>query len=106
MADRVQTILSMLKKSPDDVFLRYSLGMEYASAGRYAEAVAEFRRCIELDETYLAAYVEAGKSLRSAGDLEAARDVFTAGLELACRRGEAHIDDFIRQQLDGLPKRR
>jgi len=105
MSDRVETIRKMLQKTPDDVFLRYSLGMEYAVAGRFDEAAAEFKRCIELDEAYLAAYVEHGKCLRSAGRLDEARKVFTAGLELAGTQGETHMRDHIRQQLEALPGR-
>jgi uncharacterized protein HemY len=105
VSDRIASIRELLKASPDDVFLHYSLGMEYASSGRLERAVAEFRRCIALDGGYLAAYVEAGKALRSAGDVEAARQVLTEGLELAARLGESHMADFIRQQLDALGSR-
>jgi len=105
MSNRARTIKAMLEKTPDDVFLRYSLGMEYASSGRFDEAAAEFRRCIKLDGKYLAAYVEAGKCLRSAGRLNEAREVFTAGLELAAMQRETHMHDHIQQQLEGLPGR-
>jgi len=103
MADRIAEIEKMLADSPDDVFLRYSLGMEYASADQFEQAVAEFRRCIELEAEYLAAYVEAGKCLRSAGELAEARKIFAAGMGLAAASGESHMRDFIQQQLDSIP---
>jgi predicted Zn-dependent protease len=106
MSDRIETIRRMLDKKPDDVFLRYSLGMEYASAGRFERAAAEFARCTELDSSYLPAYVEAGKALRSAGKIAEARAVFTRALDLAGRLGQAHAQDHLRQQLEGLPKAR
>ena len=102
MPDRIQAITKMLASSPQDVFLHYSLAMELASSGRFEEAVAEFRRCIELDADYLAAYVEAGKSLRSAGKLEDARAIFNEALRLAAAQGQSHIRDHVQQQLDGL----
>ncbi len=104
MADRIKAIQAMIAKRPDDVFLHYSLGMELATAGRFDDAVIEFRHCIRLDANYLPAYVEAGKCLRSAGRLDDARQVFTSGLELAALQGERHMHDYIRQQLEGLPK--
>jgi tetratricopeptide (TPR) repeat protein len=104
MPDRIETIRAMLDKNPDDVFLRYSLGMEYASAGRLDQATAEFARCMELDSQYLPAYVEAGKALRSAGKIAEAGEVFRKGLELAARLGQAHAQDNLRQQLEGLPR--
>jgi len=104
MSDRIDTIREMLEKDPADVFLHYSLGMELASAGRHEEAVAAFRRCTDLDEGYLAAYVEAAKSLRSAGDLAAARETFAAAMELAAVQGASHVRDYTQQQLDSLPE--
>jgi len=102
MTDRIETIKSMLVKSPEDVFLRYSLGMEYLSAGLADDAVKEFRACIEHDASYLPAYVEAGKALRHAGWLDEAREVFAAGRQLAEAAGDEHMSDHIRQQLESL----
>jgi Flp pilus assembly protein TadD len=104
MAGRIEAIQKMLRKNPDDTFLHYSLGMEYASAARCQEAMKEFRRCIELDASYLPAYVEAGKALRAAGRFEEARAMFSAGLALAGKKNEGHTQDFIRQQLEALPE--
>ena len=104
MSDRIEALLAMLEKSPDDVLLNYSLGMEYSSAGHYAQAVERFQKCIDLDGDYIAAYVEAGKALRSAGELQEAREMLAAGMELAARGGESHVRDYIQQQLDSLPK--
>jgi len=103
MSDRIEQIRSMLESNPQDVFLHYSLGMEYAGAQRFDEASAEFNRCIELDRNYLPAFVEAGKCLRRAGRLDEAGRTFAAGMELAAIQGESHMRDFIQQQLDGLP---
>ncbi len=104
MADRIETIRRLLTTSPDDVFLHYSLGMELASRKDFAQAVRAFRRCIELDTGYVPAYVEAGKSLRSLGRLDEAREMFTAGLAAASKLPETHTRDYIRQQLEALPR--
>lgn len=104
MSDRIKAIEAMIQENPSDVFLHYSLGMEYAAARRYQDAVAKFRECIAIDQGYIPAYVEAGKSLRSLGQLQAAREVFSAGMELAHIQGQRHIGDYIQQQIDGLPK--
>lgn len=104
MTDRIEQIRSMLEAEGDDVFLHYSLAMELVGAGQYQEAVASFRRCIELDPSHLPAHVEAAKALRSAGDLAAARELFTHAMEMAALAGETHVRDYIQQQLDGLGK--
>lgn len=106
MAARIEQIQRMLEKEPANVFLHYSLAMELASLGRFDEAVEQFNKCIKLDEHYLAAYVECGKCLRAADRLDEAREIFTAAMDLAVAPGETHTRDFIRQQLEGLPKQR
>ncbi|MFA6134086.1 MAG: tetratricopeptide repeat protein [Phycisphaerae bacterium] len=105
MTDRISAIQAMLAKSPDDVFLRYSLGMEYAASQQYEQALAAFRKCIELDADYVAAYVEAGKSLRSLGRLDEARETFTAALTSADKLSEGHTANYIRAQIAGLPRK-
>ena len=102
MSDRIEMIKSMLATSPENVFLHYSLGMEYLSAGRADDAVAEFRACIARDASYLPAYVEAGKALRQAGRLDEAREIFATGRQLAEAAGDTHMSDHIRQQLESL----
>ena len=102
MSGRIEAIEAMLARDGEDVFLRYSLGKEYAAAGDSARAMAELNRCIELDGGYVAAYVEAGKCLRASGDLGAARAVFERGLAVAEARGEGHAREHIRQQLESL----
>lgn len=102
MTDRIEAIRGLLTKSPDDVFLQYSLAMELLAAERFDEAVAAFDRCLELDEQYLPAYVEAGKASRSAGRNDVASEYFTRAMALAETLGDAHAQDAIRQQLEGL----
>ena len=102
--DRTDAIRQMLAKTPDDVFLHYSLAMELLSAGACDNAADEFRRCITLDAGYLAAHVELGKTLRMAGRLDEARAAFDRALQLAQTQGQNHTQDYIRQQLEGLPR--
>ena len=104
MSERIDKIKSMLETAPGDVFLHYTLAMEYAALGHFDDAVEEFKKCIELDSDYLPAYVEAGKALRAGGRLDEARETFAAGMKLATAQGEHHTCDYIKQQLDALPR--
>ncbi|MBI5724767.1 MAG: tetratricopeptide repeat protein [Planctomycetes bacterium] len=104
MPDRIATILRMLEKTPDDVFLHYSLAMEYVGAGRCDEAAGEFRKCAELDEKYLPAYVELGKAMRTAGKFDEARAAFDQAMKIAQEKRDRHVEDYVRQQLEILPK--
>ena len=100
---RIDQIKKLLARG-EEPFLLYSLAMELSAQAQTDEAMAAFNRCLEADPAYLPAYVEAGKTLRSAGRLDEARAMFQAGLELAARKGEAHMRDYIQQQLDALPR--
>lgn len=102
MTERIDAIRSLLDDSPADVFLHYSLAMELLSAERFDEAIEAFDKCMELDEQYLPAYVEAGKASRSVGRIDAAGEYFNRAMELAGRLGDAHAQDAIRQQIQGL----
>jgi len=102
MPDRIDKIQQMILKEPNDVFLRYSLGMEYAGANRFSQAVEAFEQAIGLDADYLPAYVEAGKCLRAGGDLAGARRMFRQAIKLAESQGQTHVGSFVRQQLEGL----
>ena len=104
VSERIDKIKSMLDAAPGDVFLHYTLAMEYAALGHFDDAIEEFKKCIELDSDYLPAYVEAGKVLRTTGRLDEARETFATGLKLATAQGEHHTCDYINQQLDALPK--
>ena len=103
MATRIEQIKSMLATSPQDVFLHYSLGMEYLAAGEVRQAAEAFRRCVELDDAYVPARIELGKALRAAGELAAARAELQQALARAEQAGERHTCDYIRQQIEGLP---
>jgi tetratricopeptide (TPR) repeat protein len=100
---RIDQIKNLLAKG-EEPFLLYSLAMELAARNQTDEAMATFNRCLEADPAYLPAYVEAGKTLRAAGRLGEARAMFQAGLELAAKKGEAHMRDYIQQQLEALPR--
>jgi len=102
MTERIDAIRKLLAKTPDDVFLRYSLAMELVAGEKFEEAVGEFDRCIELDEQYLPAYVEAGKACRSAGQNDKAGAYLNRAMVVAERLGDGHSQDAIRQQLQGL----
>ncbi|MHC4985966.1 MAG: tetratricopeptide repeat protein [Planctomycetota bacterium] len=102
MTDRIESIRALLAKDPEDVFLTYSLAMELAAAEQLDDALKTFARCVELDPSYLAGFVEAGKCARAAGHLDEAKKHFDRALELAKSAGETHTVDAVRQQLETL----
>jgi predicted Zn-dependent protease len=99
---RKQQILEMLAEDPTDVFLRYGLAMEHASAGEHAEAVRCFQDLIRDKPDYVPAYVQAGQVLARLGREDEARSVFRAGIEAARKTGDLHAAGEMESFLEGL----
>lgn len=101
-SERMKKLRAMLDKQPDDPFLVYGLGMEYKKAGDGPRAIESFDRTIQLDPGYCYAYFQKGQAHESAGDVDAARRAYRAGMEAATRKGDAHALDEIRGALEAL----
>lgn len=88
MADRIDTLLAMLKQGQDTAVLRFSLGNEYMSHEKYDRAAEHFRAAVELDRNYSAAWKMLGRALLSSGRRDEAMDVYRSGIEVAEGNGD------------------
>ncbi|BCP53940.1 TPR repeat-containing protein [Kaistia sp. 32K] len=88
MASLRDTLEARLKVGQDNALLRFSLGSFCLKEGDAAAAVEHFRRAVELDGDYSAAWAQLGKALGLAGDAGAAADAYASGIEAAERRGD------------------
>lgn len=100
---RIDQIKKMLHIAPEDVFLNFSLAMEYESAGQTDEALRQYDRTIELDENYLTAHVRKGRLLVSNHRLAEAREVLSRAAEVARAAGDTHMLDTVNQMLSHFP---
>jgi tetratricopeptide (TPR) repeat protein len=101
--NRLEILKQMVAQNPANSFARYGLAMEYANAGEFAPAVAEFRLLISHDPNYSAAYYHGGQSLEKLGQLDDARAVYEQGIEATRRTGDAHTRAEIEAALSLLP---
>ena len=99
-SERMRKLQAMLQKQPDDTFLLYGLAMEYKKAGEAAKAIEHFDRVLALDPGYCYAYHQKGLVYESAGDADAARRAYRAGIEAATRKGDLHARDEITAALE------
>ncbi len=100
--ERIAMLKEILAGSPNDAFARYGLAMEYAKAGEIDSALAEFKRVIEFNPDYTAAYQMAGQMLVSAGRTEEARRMLEAGIAAARRADNQHAESEMQGMLDVL----
>ena len=100
---RMAKIQQMLQADPNDVFLNFSLAMEFAKEGQADEAVRQFARVTELDPNHVSAYYQQANALVGLDRDTDARQVLERGVEAARRAGDGHMVDKMSQML-GLLK--
>ncbi len=96
---RMQQLLKMLEREPNDTFLLYGLALEHKKAGDAAEALTLLDRVTTLDPGYCYAYHQKGLINESQDDLEAARRAYRAGIDAARTKGDEHARQEIEAAL-------
>ena len=90
---RMAKIQQMLLADPNDVFLNFSLAMEYAKEGQTEEAARQFTRVTELDPGHVSAYYQQANILVGLNRNEDAKAVLDRGVEAARKAGDRHMVD-------------
>jgi len=85
-----QALERSLADDPTDAFLRYGLAVQCLREGDAEVGRADLIELIADDPDMVAAYQMLGQSYAEAGEVGPARDVLSAGVLRARRRGEAH----------------
>jgi thioredoxin-like negative regulator of GroEL len=89
-ASRREKIEALLRESPDDVFLRYSLALEMESAGEWEASLDMLETLARGTPPYVPAFQMAGQQLVGRGRIAEARRTLREGVEEARRQGNAH----------------
>ncbi len=100
---RLEKLQQLLARNPDDVFLNFSLAMEYVAAGNEHDALRQFDRTIELDAAYLPAYQRKGELLIRQKRYDDARASLESAERIAREANDHHMVDNIREMLELLP---
>jgi tetratricopeptide (TPR) repeat protein len=95
VSERLEKLIQMLEREPNDTFLIYGLALEHKKLGDSARAIELLDRVIQLDPGYCYAYFQKGAVLESTGDNDAARSVYLAGIDAAKQKGDAHAQSEI-----------
>jgi len=100
--DRLEALKNILAQNPTHTFARYGLAMEYANHGHLEEAAEEFRRLLDADPKYAAAYYHFGRTLEKLDRIDEARTVLEAGIALTTQTGDAHTRSELQAALELL----
>jgi len=87
---RLQMLAQFLEQNPGDAFARYGLAMEYSKAGQTEQALAEFKKLLELHPDYTNGYFMAAQTLERNGRTDEAKEMLQSGVEAAKRTGNKH----------------
>jgi len=97
----LESLEKMLAQGMDNPMLRFGLGKGYLDAGDAERAATHFRRCVEQDRKYSAAWKLLGRALQLSGDNAGAREAWEQGLLAAQAHGdkqaEKEMDVFLRK---------
>ena len=85
---RLEQFRQIVDIDPNDYFSHFGYASALFDAGRYAEAVQEFRAAIRLKSDYSAAFRDLGKALERTGAPVEAMQVYREGLPIAERNGD------------------
>ena len=88
----ISPLEKLLGTPRDGALLRYSLGLEYAKAGRHGEALAQLREALARDPLYSAAWKALGKTLSEMNSPEEALQAYQQGIEAAKKKGDRQAE--------------
>lgn len=80
---RLDLVLEMLEKDPNDNFLIYAAALEYKKEGNEKKAAVHLEKLINNFPDYLAAYYTLGKIYENTGEVEKAITTYKKGKEVA-----------------------
>jgi len=87
---RRERIEAMLVDEPDDIFLQYSLALEWDKEGENEKSLAMLRALAFGTESYVPAFFMAGQQLARLSRIEEARTILRDGIEAARTQNETH----------------
>ncbi len=91
-----------MAQKPNDAFYRYGLAMECMNSGDAAAADTHFRMLLERSADYVPAYLMYAQLLARESRAYEARQVLTAGIAAADKKGDSHARSEMEALLNDL----
>ncbi|HKJ94544.1 MAG TPA: tetratricopeptide repeat protein [Gammaproteobacteria bacterium] len=101
----IDALERMLARGQDSPMLRFTLGNAYAGRKEHDRAEVHYRRAVELDPGYSAAWQALGRMQERLGDHAAALETFRRGLDVARERGDMQVVRALEVFVRRLEKR-
>jgi tetratricopeptide (TPR) repeat protein len=95
--NRLDNLLQMLEKQPEDPFLIYAIALEYHSQDKNEDANIYFEKLLIEHTAYLPVYYQAGLFHVQLGDIKRALDLFRKGMLLAHSQNNVKTYNELRE---------
>jgi Fe-S cluster biosynthesis and repair protein YggX/Tfp pilus assembly protein PilF len=102
LQDRINQFRKMANDDPENELGHYRLGQLLQEAGQHADAVASFRRTLELSPQFSKVYQLLGLSLLTVNQRDEAIKVLRQGFDIADERGDNMPRDEMARMLTEL----
>ncbi len=99
---RLDKLLEMLGKQPDDPFLIYAVGIEYEAIGEVERAMDYYTTVLDRHPDYLPVYYQAGLLSSKMGDNENANALLEKGISLAQTQKDRKTENELKMALEDL----
>jgi predicted Zn-dependent protease len=99
---RLEKLQDLLALDPSDSFTRYAIGLEFAKAEKYAEAIRTLEELRERDSSYVPTYYMLAGYYHHTGDDASAKLIYQEGISIARNTGDRHAMSELQSALAGL----
>lgn len=100
--DRIEYFARLVAEAPDVARARFGFAVELQRAGRFADAVVQYRAYLDLQDDEGNAWGRLAESLAALGNRDAAADAYLTGIDQALAHGHHSMADELRAALEAL----
>ncbi len=102
MTNRLDALLTLLKKNPEDTFLLYGIALEYSAIEKYDKTKEYLLKAIKTDENYVPAFMQLAQLSEKLNKIDDAKKYYTLGIEAAKKTGDKRSEREMEEFLDEL----
>ncbi|MBI3620775.1 MAG: tetratricopeptide repeat protein [Nitrospirae bacterium] len=104
MSTRIEQLEKILALDPNDPMTHFGLGGAYGEAQQWEQAVAAYRKAIELKPDYTAAHHGLTEALRALGRTDELRTALEKGIAVGTKTGDHIPTEKMKARLHRLNK--
>ncbi len=102
MSSRLDSLLQMLEKDPEDSFLLYGIALEYNSVKDYTNAEHYLKKILNSNPDYVPAYMQLALLMENLNKIEEAKDYYLIGITAAKKTNDTKAAKEMEAFLDEL----